>query len=67
MKQNVKQNKVHDEQIIVANEVMTKRMISLWTAMEINWAMFTLYTCKWERVSNYYEANVNLIWEMFLF
>ena len=58
MKQNVKQNKVPDEQIIVAklrqkslsdkNQVplWIKRMISLWTAIEINLAMFTV--CKWE-------------------
>ena len=40
-----------------------KRTISLWTAMEINLAMFTVYIN--DRVSNYYEANVNF--EIFLF
>ena len=64
MKQNVKQNKVPDEQIIVAklrqkslsdkNQVplWIKRMISLWTAMEINLAMFTV--CQWQ--------SIKLIW-----
>ena len=44
MKQNVKQNKVHDEEIIVAKlrsdknqlPVWIKRTISLWTAMEVS-------------------------------
>ena len=43
MKQNLKQNKVHDEEIIVAKlrsdknqlPVWIKRTISLWTAMEV--------------------------------
>ena len=40
-----------------------KRMLnSLWTAMEINLAMFTVY--KWQSI-NYYEANANF--EIFLF
>ena len=60
MKQNMKQNKVHDEQIIVAKvwkkslsdknqlPLWIKRTISLWTAMEINLAMFTVY--KWQSI-----------------
>ena len=64
MKQNMKQNKVHDEQIIVAKvrkkslsdknqlPLWIKRTISLWTAMEINLAMFTVY--KWQ--------SIKLVW-----
>ena len=61
MKQNVKQNKVHDEQIIVAklrqkslsdkNQVplWIKRMISLWTAMENKFGdVYSLY--KWQSI-----------------
>ena len=62
MKENVKQNKVHYEQIIVANlsydkkslsdknqlPLWIKRTISLWTAMEINLVMFTVY--KWQSI-----------------
>ena len=44
MKQNLKQNKVHEEEIIVAKlrsdknqlPVWIKRTISLWTAMEVS-------------------------------
>ena len=37
--------------------VWIKRKIFLWTAMEINFTMFTVYYN--DRVSNYYEANTN--------
>ena len=64
-------NKVHDEQSYDKksssdeNQLLLwiKRMISLWTAMEINLAMFTVYVN--DRVSNYYETNANF--EIFLF
>ena len=63
MKQNVKQNKVHDEQIIVGklrqeclsdkNQVpLWIKRISLWTAMEINLPIFAIY--KWQ--------SIKLVW-----
>ena len=54
-------NKVHDEQsydkksLSDKNQLLLwiKRMISLWTAMEINLAMFTMY--KWQ--------SIKLLWK----
>ena len=77
MKQNVKQNKVHDEQIIVAklrqkslsdkNQVplWIKRMISLWTAMEINLAIFTVY--KWQSIKLLWSKCKFNFWDFSIF
>ena len=49
----------------LSDKNQTKRMTSLWTAIKINLAMFTVY--KWQSIKLLKEANTNSIGEIFIF